>query len=328
MQRTDVIIVGGGPAGSSCARQLKQNGVDCLVIDQARFPRFKTCAGWITPQVVKDVGLDPQEYAAGGPDGPRSFTTFTATRLHIFGLSLKLPTTQHAIRRYEFDHWLLERSGARFAEHTVKSIEYRQGEYVVDGEYAAKYLVGAGGTHCPVYRTFFKPNEPHAGEELIVAQEEEFRYPHQSTECWLWFFEDHLPGYAWFVPKSNGYVNVGIGGKAERIKSHGDNLKNHWTRFVSKLEEAGLVTGHAYKPSGHSYYLRQKPATPRIENAFLVGDSAGLATLDLGEGIGPAIRSGMRAADAIARGGDYRLDGIEKYSEWTGAFLSWAMNRA
>jgi flavin-dependent dehydrogenase len=185
--------------------------------------------------------------------------------------------------------------------------------------------VGAGGTHCPVYRTLFKSEDTRLGASLIVAQEEEFLYPHSSTECWLWFFEDRLPGYAWYVPKSNGYVNVGIGGKAERLKANGDSLKSQWNRFVEKLDRLGLVKGHTYKPSGHSYYLRQPVASPRKDNAFLVGDSAGLATLDLGEGIGPAIRSGMHAANAILNGADYRLDGIAKYSENLGFLLAWAM---
>jgi flavin-dependent dehydrogenase len=210
-------------------------------------------------------------------------------------------------------------------QHTVKNITRERDGYVIDGEYCAKYLVGAGGTHCPVYRALFKTEDTRPGASLIVAQEEEFLYPHDSTECWLWFFEDRLPGYAWYVPKSNGYINVGIGGKAERIKANGDSLKNQWNRFVEKLDKFGLVRGHTYKPSGHSYYLRQPITSPRKDNAFLVGDSAGLATLDLGEGIGPAIRSGMRAADAILNGKDYHLDGIARYSENLGFLLSWAM---
>jgi flavin-dependent dehydrogenase len=327
MIQTDVMIVGGGPAGSACAWQLKQAGVDCLVIDQASFPRFKPCAGWITPEVVKDIALDPDEYARGSQGQPRSFTTFTASQLFIFGLHLKLPSDQHAIRRFEFDDWLLQRSGAPVYEHAVKSITRDRDGYVIDGEFSAKYLVGAGGTNCPVYRTFFKPEDPHTNAALIVAQEEEFLYPHSSSECWLWFFENRLPGYAWFVPKANGYVNVGIGGKIERLKARNDNLKNHWNRFVEKLEQMGLVRGHTYKPSGHSYFLRQKLSQPCKDNIYLVGDAAGLATLDLGEGIGPAIRSGMRAAAAIARGTEYQLDGIARYSERTGAMLAWAMNR-
>src|SRR5512146_2272705 len=100
MQTAEVIIVGGGPAGAACAWRLKQNNVDCLVIDQHPFPRFKPCAGWITPQVVKDLDLHSADY-------PHSFTTFDALHVSIRGLHFKLRTRQHAIRRYEFDNWLL-----------------------------------------------------------------------------------------------------------------------------------------------------------------------------------------------------------------------------
>lgn len=325
MIKTDVIIVGGGPAGSACAWRLKQSGVNCLVLDQARFPRFKTCAGWITPEVVKDVALDPAEYVGDRPEQRRSFTTFTASQVSIFGLHLKLPSNQHAIRRYEFDDWLLKRSGAPIHEHMVKTITKNQDGYTIDGEFSAKYLIGAGGTHCPVYRALFQQDDARLNKSLIVAQEEEFLYDHSSSECWLWFFEKHLPGYAWFVPKANGYVNVGIGGKIERLKANSDNLKNHWTRFVEKLDHLGLVRNHTYKPSGHSYFLRQPMSEPFKDNAFLVGDSAGLATLDLGEGIGPAIRSGIRAADAIVNGTNYKVDPIARYSGGLGFLLAWVM---
>jgi menaquinone-9 beta-reductase len=326
MVKTDVIIVGGGPAGSACARGLKERGVDCLVIDQARFPRFKPCAGWITPEVVKDIALDPEEYADPKSEHPRSFTTFTSSQIWIAGLHLKMPSNQHAIRRYEFDDWLLRRSGAPIYEHTVKNIARDGDQFVVDGEFSAKTLVGAGGTHCPVYKEFFQADDPRSHGALIVAQEEEFLYEHSSTECWLWFREDRLPGYAWFVPKANGYVNVGIGAKMERLKARGENLKTHWNRFTEKLEHMGLVKGHTYKPSGHSYYLRQPLPDPYKDHVYLVGDSACLATQDMGEGIGPAIRSGVRAAEAIANGTDYRLNKIARYSESIGFLLSWVIS--
>ncbi len=200
-------------------------------------------------------------------------------------------------------------------EHTVKNIT-REGEsYVVDGEFCAPYLVGAGGTHCPVYRSLFKPDGPRAKETLVVAQEEEFPYPYTDANLRLWFFENRLPGYAWYVPKVNGYLNVGVGGFEEKLKANGDSLKNHWNYLVEKLERMGLVRDHEFKPSGHSYYVRQRVHEIRRDNAFLVGDAAGLATLDLGEGISPAIRSGLRAAEAIIHGTTYSVDSIPKYSQ-------------
>ena len=58
METCDVLVVGGGPAGSTCAWKLRQAGADVTVIDRATFPRDKVCAGWITPPVINALGLD------------------------------------------------------------------------------------------------------------------------------------------------------------------------------------------------------------------------------------------------------------------------------
>ncbi len=307
MIQTEVLIVGGGPGGAACAWRLRQHGVDCIVLDQRAFPRPKVCAGWITPGVVKDIQLDPADY-------PHGFTTFTSFQVSIRGFRFKLRTHQHAIRRFEFDAWQVQRAGVPVREHAVKSITPLPDGYDIDGEYCARYLVGAGGTNCPVYRSLFSELSPRPKESLIVAQEEEFPYAYTDERCQLWFLENRLPGYAWYVPKANGYVNVGVGGKAEQLKANGDSLKNHWNLLVDKLDKLGLVRGHDYKPSGHSYYLRHRLPEVRRDNAFLVGDAAGLATLDMGEGISPAIKSGLRAADAIIHGTEYSVASIPRYS--------------
>jgi menaquinone-9 beta-reductase len=307
MIETEVLIVGGGPAGSACAWRLKQSNMDCLILDHAEFPRFKPCAGWITPEVLRDLQLDANDY----PLGLTSFSTFN---ISIYGIPFRLRTQQFSIRRYEFDHWLLQRSQVCMQIHRVKEIVVKDDRFIVDDKYSARYLVGAGGTHCPVYHTLFKPHLNNPRKSLIVAQEEEFPYDCLDDRCRLWFFENKLPGYSWFVPKTNGFVNVGVGGSAAQLKANGDTLKNHWNLLVKKLEKSGLIRGHTYKPSGHSYYLREKPAEIRRGNAFLIGDALGLATLDMGEGIGPAVQSGLLAAEAITYGGEYSVDSISRYS--------------
>ena len=88
MVKTEVLIVGGGPAGSACAWRLKQHGVDCLILDQHEFPRFKPCAGWITPELIRDLKMDPEEY-------PHSFTTFRSFDISICGFKFRLPTRQY-----------------------------------------------------------------------------------------------------------------------------------------------------------------------------------------------------------------------------------------
>jgi menaquinone-9 beta-reductase len=307
MIKTDVLIIGGGPAGAACAKRLKQAHAGTIVLDKSEFPRFKPCAGWVTPQVLKQVGMDAGSY-------PFGLTEFNSFEVSIKGFKFRLPTRQYSIRRHEFDRWCLQMADPEFHVHEVHEIRLEKGDYIIDEAFSAHYLIGAGGTHCPVYQAFFSKTSPRRQNSLIVAQEEEFDYNVEDARCRLWFFENGLPGYAWYVPKKDGYVNIGVGGSMEQLKRRGDNLKNHWNFLVRRLEETGLVRGHGFKPAGHSYYLRQNLAEIRSGNAFLVGDSLGLATLDMGEGIGPAIQSGQLAADAIINGTVYSVASIPRYS--------------
>jgi len=55
MINIEAIVVGGGPAGSTCAKNLKKGGIDTIILDKNEFPRTKLCAGWITPKVIKQL---------------------------------------------------------------------------------------------------------------------------------------------------------------------------------------------------------------------------------------------------------------------------------
>ena len=166
----------------------------------------------------------------------------------------------------------------------------------------------------PVARTFFDDQHATGKNSLIVAMEEEFPYDYTDSRCHLWFLQNGLPGYTWYVPKANGFVNIGVGASEATLKANKDTLVRHWALLIDKLERKGLVVGHQYKPIGHSYYLRGKNANLYKDNAFIVGDAVGLATVDMGEGISPAVLSGIRAADTILRGGEYSVASIPKYS--------------
>jgi flavin-dependent dehydrogenase len=307
MKHHQVIIIGGGPAGAACAWRLIHSGVDCLILDKQLFPRTKTCAGWITPQVFQYLNCDPHDY-------PYSLSSFPALRVTIYGIPLIRPGKQYAIRRIEFDHWLLERSGAPIVHHDVKHITSLDDGYSIDGEYSAEFLIGAGGTHCPVYHTYFNQNYPRKGEKL-VALETEFPEDWQDGRCQLWFFEKGLPGYSWYVPKAGGYINIGVGGNASVLKQLGSNIHDHWDLFCNKLHDLHLVSKREFEPDGYVYYMRGAGGVVQQNKALIIGDSAGLATLDMGEGIGPAIKSGLLAADAILNGDlSYSIDQIKKIS--------------
>jgi len=302
MRSCEVLIVGGGPAGSSAAWKLRRAGADVLVLDRERFPRLKLCAGWITPEVVRDLEIELSDY-------PHRLLTFPRLRVHFGRLQVPLACVQHSIRRFEFDAWLLERSGAPVEQHNVRHIAADAGGYLIDGAYRCRYLIGAGGTRCPVYRELFRELNPRAGELQIVTLEHEIQYDWQDSDCHLWFFEHGLPGYSWYVPKERGWLNVGIGAIAERLKRRGLDIREQWEQLATMLG-GSLAPGACYDPGGYSYYLRGRVDVVRRDNAFITGDAAGLATRDLGEGIGPAIRSGLLAAESILAGKPYRLEDV------------------
>jgi flavin-dependent dehydrogenase len=307
MMRADAIVVGGGPAGSTCAWKLREAGIDVVILDRAAFPRAKLCAGWVTPEALSDLELEPADY-------PLSLMTFDRLHFHWKMITAKPGTRQYSIRRYEFDDFLLRRSGARVLQHKVREIRRDGGDYVVDGEIRGKYLVGAGGTSCPVYREVFHEDHPRSSSLQAATLELEFPYDWQDPACHLWFFDDGLPGYAWYVPTSSGYINIGLGGMADQLKLGERHLKEYWRLFVTKLRTLGLVTRDELNPKGYSYYLRGNVDAVRKDNAFLVGDAAGLATHDMCEGIGPAIKSGLLAARSIVTGAAYSLVGISRFT--------------
>jgi len=312
MQVVDAIVVGGGPAGSTCAWKLREAGLDVIVLDRATFPRHKLCAGWVTPETLSDLQLDPQDY-------PLSLMTFDELHLNWKALTVKLKSRQHSIRRFEFDDFLLRRAGVRVLQHKVCEIQRDGGEHIIDGKFRARFLIGAGGTACPVYRTYFQERNPRSSMLQTATYEQEFAYDWKDARCRLWFFDNGLPGYAWYVPKANGYINVGLGAMADKLKHQGGHVREHWRSFVDKLQRKGLVSYDNFHPTGYSYYLRGKVDVIRDRNTYIVGDAVGLATRDMCEGIGPAVKSGLLAADAIVAGAEYSL---AELSYFTGGGLT------
>ncbi len=307
MIESEVIIIGGGPAGSACAWQLHRHQIPALIIDKSTFPRLKLCAGWVQPRIWRQLQLGPEDY-------PHGLLLFKKLHFHFYGHHLPVPTRQYSIRRTEFDRWLLERSAVEVHRHRVQHIRFEDGFYVIDDRYRSRYLVGAGGTNCPVYRTFFRNSQPREEELRISTIEEEFPYDYRDKRCLLWFFEDGLPGYAWYVPKANGYLNVGIGGQYIKLRAQQKTIRSYWQPFVEKLRKLNLVNDHPFHHKGYNYYLRRKQPVVQNGRAYIVGDALGLATIDMGEGIGPAVESGILAAKAIIQNQAYTIGTIPKYS--------------
>ena len=85
-----------------------------------------------------------------------------------------------------------------------------------------------------------------------------------------------------------------------------------WTNF----DDISLIKRIPENPKGHTYYLRHRMNRYQKDNAFVIGDAAGLATLDMGEGIHAAIASGILAAKAIVGKQEVQSGLLEKFSFW------------
>lgn len=299
MQRLDVIVVGGGPAGSSLAWGLREGGLDVLVVDRKRFPRDKICAGWVTPPVLDALEVDRSDYAKDRVLQPiQGFAV--SRRGDRESRAFFDEVVSYGIRRCELDHYLLERTGVPRREgQPIGDLRREAGRWVLDGEIEAPLLVGAGGHFCPVARALGAT--PGSGEPTVVARELEF----PLDEAWResapvlphlpeLFFEPDLRGYGWVVRKGD-WLNVGLG----RQDTHA--LGQHIEAFLRFLAERGTLPFDLPRAmKGHAYLLHdQSPRPLARDGALLIGDAAGLAYGRSGEGIRPAVESGLMAAHAI-----------------------------
>jgi geranylgeranyl reductase family protein len=339
VERCDVLIVGGGPGGSTCAWRLHQAGVKVAVIDKADFPRDKICAGWITPQVIESLRLDAEEYSSTRTLQP--ITTFCTSLLGHRRAAVEFDhPISYGIRRREFDDYLLRRSGAtlRLGE-PVKSIERTSDGWVINGQLAAPMLVGAGGHFCPIAR---RMRESTAVEPpLVTAVEAEFpidgladRVGADGCSPHLLFCPD-LGGYGWCVRKGE-YLNIGLG----RVDSKETSAQ--LPDLLTTLQREGSFTGEVpQRFHGHAYYLYDGCSLKVVDDGvLLIGDAAGLSYPQSGEGIRPAVESGIMAAQTIlAANGRYDAASLRPYQDRiearfgkqrisrSGSVLSWLPTR-
>ena len=315
MDSYDVVIVGGGPAGSSCAWALKRAGLEVAILDRRVFPRNKVCGGWITPAALDELQIDPAEFGEG-----RVLQPITGFRTSYMG-GREVEThygrpISYGIRRFEFDDYLLRRSGATFLLGAPLSrLERSGGDWIINNQFRSPMLVGAGGTFCPVARFL---GAKVSSETIVGAQEAEFEMDAQQlSQCSvrgeipeLYFCSD-MKGYGWCFRKCN-VLNVGLG----RLDPH--FLSRHVAEFLKFLKLTGklspdlslTLTGHAY------LLLSQTTRKPVDEGVLLIGDAAGVAYTQSGEGIRPAIESGLLAARVIAGAqGRYSRDRLESYGD-------------
>ena len=316
MQTFDVLVVGGGPAGSSLAWGLRGSGLKVGILDKQAFPRDKVCAGWVTPEVLRLLDVDLEDYGRDRVLQPISgFNVSMLGDRQLESCFFGKPVS-YGIRRIEFDHYLLQRCGAeQMLEESLETMVRRDEHWFINDRLRAKMVVGAGGHNCPVARAI---GSKSGGELAVVAQEAEIELnPGQLAQCQVreevpeLFFTPDLKGYGWVFRKGN-FLNVGLG------REDKNRLPGHVEAFKEFLQDEckippGLIPGF----SGHAYLLYNHAQRELLsDGVLLIGDAAGLAYPQSGEGIRPAVESALIAARVIRdAAGDYSPENLQAYRE-------------
>jgi flavin-dependent dehydrogenase len=303
----DAIIVGGGPAGSTCARFLARAGARVAIVDRAEFPRVKLCGGWLSRAIWDALELAPGSYAG-------HLWEWNNCHVRYRGQDRAIRCHGWFIRRFELDDFLLRASGATLhLGVSVRDVGRDEGGGWTIAGLRARHLIGAGGTHCPVAR-LLNPPRPSGP---VGVQEHEFQADVDAiarTRIGLdgepeLLLHDDLRGYSWNVSKTD-WLNVGTG-----TVDPGD-VRAAWLRARAHYLASEHIPPQAIAeldPSamkGYAYYLYDPAhvdAAVSVDadgrgGAYLVGDSLGLAHPLTAEGILPAVISGRLAAEAILAG--------------------------
>ena len=314
MKRHDVLVVGGGPAGSTTALRLAEAGASVLLVDKARFPRDKPCGGGLTMRAVRQCPVDPAPVVEEEVD-------LVEIRFR-FGDAVVRRTREPVIlmtQRRRLDAFLLDAArerGVEVQEGTTVDVESADVDVVVaadgaNGTTARALGLGGGIVHGVAY-------EGNATYDDLDRE----RYKRRAVVE----LADIPGGYGWVFPKGD-HANVGVGASQHA----GPELREHLRRVC---EAHGLEPSCLSELRGHRLPMRLPETRIAGERALLVGDAAGLVDPASGDGMYECFVSSRLASAAIIDLLGGRVSTLESYATAVDAELSslhgasWRLKRA
>jgi flavin-dependent dehydrogenase len=328
MQRVDVAIIGGGPAGLATALHLMQLNPSwaqrLVVLEKAVHPRQKLCAGGLSRFALHQLDRLGLQLEVPYIPVQTAELRYSEARIRVCGLPVIAVT-----RRAELDSWMAavaRQRGILIVEdcpiHSLKPIP--EGFLVGDGErtWMARTVVGADGSTGFMRKWLgLRERPPHVARALEVATPQSGHEPLFIQQTAVFDFSytmSGMQGYYWDFPSLiEGEPHMNSGVYDSRANSHGRLA--HLPDLLGKgLQKAGLgsaagqIAGHPI----HWFDPRNRFSMPGI---VLVGDAAGADPL-FGEGIGLAWAYAEVAARAIQQA-------FER-SDWSYRGYRWRLLRA
>lgn len=284
----DVVIVGAGPAGSSCAAFCAGAGLRTLVLERARFPRDKVCGDCLNPScfpVLERLGV--REELDGLVHSNLASVDFIPLQGAPISLSIR-GAGEISVKRSLLDDLLLRNAVAKGAaviqETTVTGMETGWTLRTEGGSYRARFLVGADGRNSQVARA--AGLRGNARKVDRVAIQTHVALPSRLRErVVLHLFPE---GYAGYADVGGDELNLCLVGPSKHL----DRLKEEAAKLFSIQDR---TRWNSVTP------ITRPDACVAGPGVFLVGDAARVVEPFTGEGIYYALRSGELAADSIVR---------------------------
>lgn len=289
MLHYDVLIIGGGPSGSSLAFLLLKQGISCCIIDREKFPRDKLCGGLLTEKTVSLI-----ESIYGDIHFPCERIS-SSVSLFFGEKKLSNVTTQskfYLVERRKFDNYFIDRfrelGGIVYEKENVQSVDQSQHIVELQGnkKIGYKVLVGADGANSFVRKMVAPDYKPNA-----ICVESSYKSDVVDDEICV-FFTEKRSGYGWCFPKNN-YYTVGMGGDTKWNKK----IKESFIAFSEKIGKP--VEKHTIQ--GAMIPFGKFVKCPYKKDILLIGDAAGLVDPITGEGLFFAFWSAMFASTAIEK---------------------------
>ncbi|MFH1199943.1 MAG: geranylgeranyl reductase family protein [Candidatus Micrarchaeota archaeon] len=335
----DVIVVGGGPGGSTCAALLGQNGAKVLLVDKAKFPRDKTCGDAVSGKcvtVLRELGLiDEVEKLRHSEVLGVAFSSPEGVIVDVpFPRNAQGKAQGYVCRRKDYDNLLF--SNAKKHAETWEQFQVtdvlKDGNGFVNGvagtdlstgarkEVRAKIVVGAdGATSIVANKLGLLAHLPNHNCVALRGYYKGITGMHNSIE--IHFVQEMIPGYFWIFPLEDGYANVGVGMLASDVARTKINLKQAMLDIIEKspmfaprfknARQVGEITGWNL-PFG-SHHRRAHG-----DGFVLLGDAASLIDPFSGEGVGNAMTSASYAAKVIEKclkSGDCSASALKEYED-------------
>jgi geranylgeranyl reductase family protein len=330
MRDADVIVVGGGPAGSTFAAALAEAGHEVLLLDKARFPRHKACSDYVNPAaatLLEELGVLDDALALGArrmdgmrvhaPDGSQFLANYAMAEPGRAALGLS---------RYHLDNLLLDRAraaGVRVVERAHVREVLRDGERVtgvsatINGtreELRAPLVVGADGRNSAVARALDLQRPLRWPNKTGLAAH------YRNVSGLERYGEMHIaPGvYAGLAIIENGMTNLTVVAPGADVSGRDGSLDDFFQAAIERMpgiaekmagaERIGGIRGvgsmgsHSRRVAGNGY--------------LLIGDAAAFLDPFAGEGVHEALRAGLLAAPvaiAALRANDLSAARLDAY---------------